>query len=108
MPVAYSETHPARTRVMGSAPPRKLAGRLICGAYARSTGKPCQAAGTGRGGRCRRHGGASTGPRTPEGRARCLAGWRAWLEKPGSRAALAESRRRGAAVTNARKPKGPR
>ena len=33
-------------------------------AYARMTGKPCQASGIGRRGRCRLHGGESTGPRT--------------------------------------------
>jgi hypothetical protein len=38
-----------------------------CGAYARSTGKPCRA-GALRNGRCRNHGGLSTGPKTPEGR----------------------------------------
>src|SRR5258705_12274866 len=38
-----------------------------CGAYARSTGKPCRAQGNGRGGRCKLHGGNSTGPRTKEG-----------------------------------------
>ena len=36
-----------------------------CGAKTRS-GKPCQAPGMANG-RCRMHGGASTGPRTPEG-----------------------------------------
>lgn len=40
-----------------------------CGAFARSTGKPCQAPPRPNG-RCRRHGGASTGPRTLEGKAR--------------------------------------
>jgi hypothetical protein len=38
-----------------------------CGAYARSTGKPCKAQSLANG-RCRNHGGLSTGPRTPEGR----------------------------------------
>ena len=37
-----------------------------CGAKNRS-GVSCGNPGTGRGGRCRFHGGASTGPRTPEG-----------------------------------------
>ena len=41
-----------------------------CGAFARSTGKPCQAPGNGRGGRCKLHGGMSTGPRTEQGRRR--------------------------------------
>ena len=47
-----------------------------CGARAKSTGKPCRARGTGAGGRCKLHGGASTGPRTPEGKARALANLR--------------------------------
>ena len=38
-----------------------------CGAYARSTGQPCQAKAMFNG-RCKNHGGMSTGPRTPEGR----------------------------------------
>ncbi len=38
-----------------------------CGARTRS-GKPCRAPGNGRGGRCKLHGGKSTGPRTPKGR----------------------------------------
>lgn len=56
-----------------------------CGAYARSTGMPCQAKKLGRGGRCRNHGGLSTGPKTPEGQERALTalreGWRRWQEK---------------------------
>jgi hypothetical protein len=54
----------------------------LCGAYARSTGKPCEAPGNGRGGRCKLHGGKSTGPRTEEGLKRLeeavRARWRAW------------------------------
>ena len=38
-----------------------------CGAYARSTGQPCQAKALANG-RCKNHGGLSTGPKTPEGR----------------------------------------
>src|SRR5450755_4212623 len=41
-----------------------------CGAWARTRGRPCQARGLGQGGRCRFHGGESTGPRTAEGRQR--------------------------------------
>ena len=40
-----------------------------CGARTR-TGLPCRRKGWGKGGRCPNHGGRSTGPRTPEGRAR--------------------------------------
>jgi hypothetical protein len=42
-----------------------------CEAYARSTGKPCLAP-AGLNGRCKLHGGLSTGPRTPEGKAKAL------------------------------------
>lgn len=64
----------------------------ICGAFARSTGKPCQRVMLGRGGRCPNHGGRSltlrdkeritrktgrtfkpTGPKTPEG-------WKRWFD----------------------------
>ena len=41
--------------------------KVRCGAYARSTGKPCQAKALTNG-RCKLHGGMSTGPKTPEGR----------------------------------------
>ena len=42
-----------------------------CGAYARSTGKPCQAKALANG-RCRLHGGMSTGPKTAEGKKAAL------------------------------------
>jgi hypothetical protein len=42
----------------------------LCGAWARTRGRPCQAGASGRGGRCKFHGGESTGPRTAEGRQR--------------------------------------
>ncbi len=41
--------------------------KCICGAHARSTGQPCRAHALANG-RCKNHGGLSTGPRTPEGR----------------------------------------
>ena len=41
--------------------------KLKCGAYARSTGQPCQAKALANG-RCKNHGGMSTGPKTPAGR----------------------------------------
>lgn len=58
---------------------RKLG--LTCGAYARSTGKPCQAKLLLRGGRCKLHGGMSTGPRTAEGKERALAALLAWRQR---------------------------
>ena len=39
----------------------------ICGAYARSTDSPCRAKALSNG-RCKNHGGLSTGPRTAEGK----------------------------------------
>ena len=69
-----------------------------CGAFARSTGLPCQAKALANG-RCRNHGGLSTGPSTIAGklavaaatsarmaagqRERALAGFYAWLEGGG-------------------------
>lgn len=41
--------------------------KSMCGAHSRSTGSPCKAKALSNG-RCRLHGGASTGPKTPEGR----------------------------------------
>jgi hypothetical protein len=41
--------------------------KFKCGAYARSTGNPCQAKAMTNG-RCKNHGGMSTGPKSPEGR----------------------------------------
>ena len=84
-----------------------------CGAYARSTGSACQAKAMTNG-RCKNHGGMSTGPKTPEGRqaiaqatrqrmasrqrTQVLAGFYAWLEGGGreilSRLAKARERRR--------------
>jgi len=53
-------------------PPKPRKQKVQCGAYARSTGNPCRAKALSNG-RCKNHGGMSTGPRTPEGKARALA-----------------------------------
>lgn len=42
----------------------------LCNARTRS-GRPCRALGLPKTGRCKWHGGLSTGPRTLEGKARC-------------------------------------
>jgi hypothetical protein len=55
--------------ILAPSPPRYRLERPRCGAKTRK-GTPCQAAGIGRGGRCKFHGGMSTGARTPEGRQR--------------------------------------
>jgi hypothetical protein len=86
---------------------------LRCGAYARSTGLPCQAKALGNG-RCKNHGGLSTGPKTLLGRAKvakatrqrmasgqrkqALEGFYRWLNNGGretlSRLALAREKRK--------------
>ncbi|WP_275956935.1 HGGxSTG domain-containing protein [Sodalis ligni] len=53
---------------------------LTCGATTRS-GRPCRLTDLYNGGRCKFHGGKSTGARTPEGKARQLEGYRRWLER---------------------------
>lgn len=44
---------------------------LPCGARTQA-GTPCQTPGRGKGGRCRWHGGRSTGPTSPEGKAKAM------------------------------------
>jgi hypothetical protein len=62
--------------------PKERQERKLCGAFARSTGKPCQAPGNGRGGRCKLHGGMSTGPKTEQGRRRLQEAMKErWLRK---------------------------
>jgi hypothetical protein len=72
--------------------------KIYCGAHARSTGQPCKAMALTNG-RCKNHGGMSTGPRTAEGKRaiaeatahrmasgqqeKALAGLRAWLDEGG-------------------------
>ena len=50
--------------------------RVQCGAKRHRDGQPCQAKSEPGKRRCRFHGGRSTGPKTPEGRARALANLR--------------------------------
>jgi hypothetical protein len=62
-----------------------------CGAKRRD-GEPCRGAAMPNG-RCRMHGGPSTGPRTVEGLARSSrAGWKHGYYSAGSKAARAEAR----------------
>ena len=92
--------------------------KIFCRAYARSTGKPCLASAM-RNGRCRNHGGLSTGPKSPEGRRsiaeatrqrmlsgqrmRALEGYRAWLDNGGrerlSKLAISRFRRQRLLLT---------
>jgi hypothetical protein len=80
-----------------------------CLAYARSTGKPCRRAALANG-RCRNHGGLSTGPKSAEGKAKISAlslarfheghakalkrGYKAWLNAGGRDVLKALARRR--------------
>jgi len=66
-----------------------------CGAHAKGSGKPCRAAAMANG-RCRVHGGASTGPRTPEGLERSRRA--RWKHGRYSREAKAERQRVRAAI----------
>ncbi|MSQ49747.1 MAG: hypothetical protein EXR30_05085 [Betaproteobacteria bacterium] len=58
-----------------------------CGAYARSTGKPCRRPPANLNypykgnGRCRNHGGLSTGPKTLAGYHRAVANLQAWWRR---------------------------
>ncbi len=49
---------------------------LVCGARSRQTGQPCRLTVLCAGGRCRYHGGRSTGPRSAEGKAKVTANLR--------------------------------
>jgi hypothetical protein len=66
----------ARARVTSEPENKAEQVRVICGARRRSDGQPCQALSIQGKRRCRWHGGCSTGPRTPDGRARSLANLR--------------------------------
>ena len=66
-----------------------------CGARSKRTGKPCQGAAMPNG-RCKLHGGKSTGPRTPEGLERSRRA--SWKHGHFSREAKAERSRLRAAI----------
>lgn len=55
--------------------------RVICGAKRRRDGQPCAALSVPGKRRCKWHGGASTGPRTDEGRARSMANLRQYRNR---------------------------
>ena len=65
-----------RANNSGSLPTAANQARVICGARRRRDGEPCQGLSVPGKGRCKWHGGASTGPRTDEGRTRSLANLR--------------------------------
>jgi len=62
---------PRRGRLRNGAAPGDFLAAPRCGARTRAGGSCCQPA--MKNGRCRLHGGMSTGPRTPAGRTRCAA-----------------------------------
>ena len=62
-------------------PRPRLRLRVLCGAHRKYDGQPCQAKALPNG-RCKLHGGMSTGPKTAEGRARIVASMTArWAGK---------------------------
>ena len=52
-----------------------------CGARTKSKGTPCRATAVKPGGRCKWHGGLSTGPKTPAGKARSADNLRRWRQR---------------------------
>lgn len=66
----------AHANKSGSLPIGAKQARVICGAKRRRDGEPCQGLSVPGKRRCKWHGGASTGPKTGEGRARSLANLR--------------------------------
>lgn len=68
----------AHANKSGSLPTGNKA-RVICGAKRRRDGQPCQGLSVPGKVRCKWHGGASTGPKTEEGRARSMANLRQYL-----------------------------
>ena len=88
----YGVGHRVGRRLCSKGPARKrgiasylygMRRKKLCGARTRR-GTPCQRKALANG-RCPNHGGLSTGPRTPEGKARALAalqqGWQRWRER---------------------------
>ncbi len=70
----WQSAYPARVA------PAKSTVRVPCGAKRHRDGQPCQAKSEPGKRRCRFHGGRSTGPKTPEGKARALANL--WRNRP--------------------------
>ena len=52
-----------------------------CGATTKSKGAPCRATAVKPGGRCKWHGGLSTGPKTPAGKARSADNLHRWRQR---------------------------
>ena len=71
----------AHANKSGSLPNRAKQARVICGAKRRRDGEPCQGLSVPGKLRCKWHGGASTGPRTDEGRARSMANLRQYRDR---------------------------
>ena len=74
--LCHAERARAHARNSGSLPAVADQMRVICGAKRRRDGEPCQGLSVPGKVRCKWHGGASTGPRTDEGRARSMANLR--------------------------------
>lgn len=83
MPKLQDYAQPQEVPLPAPAPRTRPAGLTgpICGALNRK-GQPCRRRDLAANGRCRLHGGASTGPRTAGGKARARANLRRGTEKP--------------------------
>src|SRR5262245_43062405 len=79
-----------------------------CGARSKRTGKPCQGAAMPNG-RCKLHGGKSTGPRTPEGLERQIGNTDTFRGKPrrNDRACGRQCLRSAICATRSKGPRGP-
>ncbi len=69
----------ARANNSGSLPTGANQARVICGAKRRRDGQPCQGLSVPGKRRCKWHGGASTGPKTAEGRTRSISNLRQYF-----------------------------
>ena len=69
----------AHANKSGSLPTGVNQARVVCGAKRRRDGQPCQGLSVPGKRRCKWHGGASTGPKTDEGRARSMANLRQYV-----------------------------
>jgi hypothetical protein len=72
MPLELCDKY-ARTRMTSATGDKAKPARMICGARRGRDGQPCQGLSVPGKRRCKWHGGASTGPRTDEGRVRSIA-----------------------------------
>jgi len=79
--LCHAERAGAHASNFGRLPVGANQARVICGARRRRDGEPCQGLSVPGKRRCKWHGGASTGPRTDEGRSRSMANLRQYSSR---------------------------